>query len=224
MSDYPAPDDASAVATRPRTWLQFGLRGMLLLTALVAVWGTHLLNLRSIEQLEARVAVMRHMAAELTVDDPSRIAVVKRPPLWYDEQKWDLYLPAGGYRLCLATEAVDEKGFAPIDQEVMLPQGRMQLELTQNRSGSGWRVTVLQDDREVMAVNKPSEWDAGVGSSGGGLYDRQQEFTVDEQVILMRRRFMVKSGNNNYDTPQGPTAGVLLWIEKHTIDATADEP
>ena len=219
MSENLAAVDASAVATRPRTWLQFGLRGMLLLTALVAVWGTHFLNMRSTEQLKARVAVMRHMAAELTVDDPSRITVVKLPPLWYDEQKWDVFLPADGYRLCLATEEVDEKGFAPVDQAVSLPEGRVRLELVQNRNDRGWRVTILQDDREAMAVDKPTRWDAGVGSSGGGHFDRQQELAADEQVVLMRRRFTIKS-TNNYETPPGPTAGVLLWIEKRTAGDT----
>jgi len=197
---------------------------MLLLTALVAVWGTHFLNVRSTEQLAARVAAMRHMAAELTVDDPGRISVVKRPALWYDEQKWEVYLPGAGYRLCLATEAVDEKGLSPVDQTVPLPEGRVRLELTQDRTDGGWRVTVLQGGHEVMTVDKPSEWDAGVGSSGGGRFDTQQELGADEQVILMRRRFMVKSANNHFDTPQGPTAGVLLWIENSAVDATVDHP
>lgn len=205
---------AHSAATRSRSRLQFSLRGVLLFTALIAVWGTHFLNQRSLEQLQARVAVMRQMAAELTVDDPSRISVVKRPPLWYDEQKWDVFLPTASYRLCVATEEVDEKDFAPIDQQMPLPQGQVRLELVQARTDSGWQVTVLQDDQVVMAVDKPASWDGGVGSLGGGNFARQEELLADEPVILMRRRFMIPTANNGHTNPTGPAAGVLLWIEK----------
>lgn len=174
--------------------------------------------------MQSRVAVLRQLAAELTVDNPSRISVVKRPPLWYDEQKWDVFLPTAGYRLCVATQEVDDEDFAPVDQQISLPPGRVGLELVQARTDGGWQVTVLQDDQAVMVVDMPESWDAGIGSSGGGDLIRQQEFMADEPVVLMRRRFMIPLGNNGHTNPTGPAAGVLLWIEKSAAAAPAIAP
>jgi len=218
MLTEPVPAAAPAVGPHQRSRLQFGVRGILLLTALVAVWGTHSLNRRSIEQLQARLPSMRAIAAELTVADPSRISVIKLPAMWFDEQKWELFLPSNEYQLCLATEEVDEQGLAPVDRQLPLPQGRVRLELAKKRTDAGWQVTVLHDDQVVLTVDKPQSWDSDNGSSGGGHFDRQQEFLPDEQVILMRRRFMVRISPTRSQSPQGPAAGVLLWLEKPAAD------
>jgi hypothetical protein len=213
-----------ASAARPRLRMQFSLRGVLLLTALIAVWGTHFLNQRSIEQLQSRVVVLRQMAAELIVANPNLISVVKQPDRWYDEQKWEVYLPSEGYQLCLATEEVEERGLAPSDQQISLPQGRVRLELIKIPTDGGWQVIVLQDDQPVLTTNKPKTWDSGIGSAGGGNFSQQQEFQPDDPVVLMRRRFMVSTGPHSSQTPQGPAAGVLLWIEKPVAAGSANTP
>lgn len=212
-ADEPAPSEAAAQPVSPRRHFQFGLRGLLLVTALVAVWGTHYLNRRSIQHLQSRIAVLRAMAAELVVDDRSLITVVKRPQLWYDENIWDIYLPRADYQLHVATEAVDKDGVAPIDASVPLPQGRITVELRQERTDTGWRLTILLDEHEVIAVDKPAEWNAGIGSSGGGEFSAQEEKQATESVMLFRRRFMIPAGDGVGKTPDTPASGVLLWIE-----------
>ena len=92
---------------------QFGLRSIFLATAAIAVWVAVYANNRENAMLESRIASLRPLARELVVEDPTQIAVVKLDEVWYGENIWDVHLPAGSYRLCLATRGVDEKQLAP---------------------------------------------------------------------------------------------------------------
>ena len=49
----------------------------------------------------------------LAADDPGRMAVVGLTDLWMDENRWDVYLPPGDYRLCVATRGIPGQGLAP---------------------------------------------------------------------------------------------------------------
>lgn len=217
--DEPRTGESADTASRPRP-LQFGLRGLLLVTALVAVWGTDYLNRQSIARIESQLPALQRMAAELVVDDPSLITIVQQPPLWWDENIWHVYLPGSDFLLHLASEMIDDAGTAPIDASVPLPQGTMKIELRQQRSGDDWRLSVLLDDQEVMAMDKPAEWHPGAGSSGGPQFSTHAEKQADEPVIMFRRRFYIPSGDGVGKSPDGPAAGVLLWIEPAA--ATAD--
>jgi hypothetical protein len=96
-------------ASRAR-W-QMGIRTLILSTALVAVWMSVHLDRGRIAALESRIAAMRPMARELIVDDPTRIAVVRKDELWYDDNRWEISLPEGEYRVGVATRDVDHLGW-----------------------------------------------------------------------------------------------------------------
>ncbi len=230
MAADPQPAASDSVVASPiaprryRRFRQFTLRTLLLLTAAIAVWTLYFTNRRHIGLLEARVKVMWPMTHELIVNDPQRIAVVKLDQLWHDENIWKVYLPEGRYRLCVATRDVDQQGSAPVVKSVALDPGQHQLALQQRAEGSVlpvWRVAVICNEAEVISVEEPAEWDPGKGSVGGGLFSECTQLPVDEQVVLLRRRFSRPNSAGQSSTPAGPTEGILLWIEREADTHTA---
>ncbi len=201
---------ARAPARRP--W-QIRLRTLLLLLAAVAVWLGYFSNRGQISFLESRIAALRPLAHELIIDDASQIAVVKLEELWYDENEWDVYLPEGRYRLSLATRRIDDRGLAPASSTGLLESGTHRLVLDQHRRGDGWQIAVTADGRPLCAADEPNDWNPGHGSTGGGEYSLCQQLPRDQPVILFRRRFHHPDATGGSTTPQGPTEGLLLWLE-----------
>jgi hypothetical protein len=198
----------------PRRWVwQIGLRTLFLLITVVAVWTVYFSNRSAIRTYEERIAAMKPLARELTIDDEFKIAVIKKEPYWYDENRWEVYLPPGTYRLCLATREIDESGFAPIAASIPLSPGRHTLSLEQVKTDDGWRVVVECDGQQVLATDEPKAWYPAVGSVGGGEFDSLTEREPSEPLVLFRRRFTLPAAGGRNTTPTGPADGVMLWIE-----------
>lgn len=203
-----------AVGSPPRRRWQLGLRTLVLLLAAIAVWMTYFINRRQIESLAARIATMRPLARELVIDDPRKIAVVKLQELWMDDHRWEVYLPAGQYRLCLATRGVDQTGLAPIVRSGRIGPGRHLLGLEQRREQDGWRVTATWDGTGRLTAEEPREWDSGRGSMGGGEFSLSTQLAADQPAVLFRRIFTRQDARGQWSIPSGPAEGVLLWIER----------
>jgi hypothetical protein len=208
------PGGGTPAIARPdrRRW-QVGLRSLFLLMAAIAVWMGYLINLRHNATLRARIEAMLPIAHELVIDDATKIAVVKLEPYWYDENRWEIYLPDGSYRLCIATRGVDENGFAPVKKSAHIGDGRHQLVLEKDQDDDLWRVRALWDGKEVLTVEEPKDWKTGGGSIGGGFFSVCQQLAPDQPVVLFRRRFMRGMGSMSM-TRDSPTEGILLWIER----------
>jgi hypothetical protein len=200
---------------------QVGLRSLFLLTTAIAVWTVYYSNTREIARLEERIESMRPLARELVVEDQEQFAVVKLEQHWYDENRWEVSVPPGKFRLCLATREVDETGFAPVIASAPLAAGRHILALDNVSTKDGWRVTVHEGDREVLTSVEPKAWHPARGSSGGGHFDRNEQQPADKPLVLFRRRFAQPGPGNGSTTPTGPTDGIMLWIEP-VGDATDD--
>lgn len=214
----------SSEATAPvvrRPW-QFGLRTVFLITAAIAVWTAVFVNRRESAMLESRIAAIQPLARELAVDDPTQIAVVKLDELWHDENRWDVHLPAGDYRVCIATRGVDEKGLAPTTKTAPIAAGRHRLALDQMQGGDARRIVVASDGAKLLEAVEPKEWDFGRGSIGGGEYGASAQSPADRPVVLFRRRFLRMEANGQASTPLGPADGLLLWIER--AEAPKPEP
>lgn len=217
MSDNPQPSAESgngeprAPATPPARW-QVGLRTIFLLIAAIAVWMTVLINGRRNASLEAAIARMRPLARELIVEDPSRIVVVKLEELWLDENRWEVYLPQGEYRLCLATRNVEPDGITRAVTSARLEKGRHRLALDLHPEAGGWRVAVTVDGAERLSVEEPKEWNPGRGSTGGS--EGQTPSAAEKPVVLFRSRFSRPDGRGGASAPVGPAEGILLWIER----------
>ena len=223
MSDASEPFALSTnhdlVTRRPgRVRWQVGLRTLFLMTATIAVWMTYAIHRRENEALRSRITAMRPMAHELSIDDPTLSAVVMKDPEWFDDNQWEVYLPAGQYRLCMATRAIDGSGLAPVMRSKPLGSGRHHLKLEQRAGKFVWHVIATSDESSRLDLEEPQEWDPGRGSSGGGEYSLSTQLAPDQPLILFRRRFMRPVGkvvtSSISSTPSGPCEGVLLWIER----------
>ena len=135
---------------------------------------------------------------------------------FFHENRWDLYLPDGPYRLCLATRGIDFDGLAPVVKSATLKAGRHHMALDQRWDRDVWRVTVAWDGTGVLAVEEFKDWDPGAGGwAGPHEYSVSEQRTADKPVVLFRRRFFVPEDRNSPSrTSGGPTEGILLWIEK----------
>ena len=181
----------------------------------MAVWLSYGLERRRIDDLTARIDSLRPLARELIVDDPGMIAAVKHEELWYDENAWDVHLPAGRrYRLCLATRGIEERATPPPGVSAPLEPGRRVIALEQIKEGDGWRVDVSCDGKVAASATQPKNWYAGSGSTGGSQFSASRQSAADKPVVLFHRRFMgPPDAKGQSSMPSGPTEGVALWIE-----------
>lgn len=217
----PTPDAAQPPRRRP----QFGLLTLLLLVTAVASWTAFWQTRREMARLEARLPGMREIARPLRVDDPLQYAVVRHHELWNDDFRWRVYLPPNDrYRLRLATKEVDQQGLAEAVDQIELPPGEHELELRHEQVDQEWRIAVLVDGEERLRDAQPSEWNTGRGSSGGSAFATSKQQPVVQPLVLFRRRFMVPAGSSGASgsaasgsatTPQGPSDGILVWIESN---------
>ena len=221
-SDTPERQDATP--RRRRFRLQWSLQTLLLLTAVVAVWVAYFRLRQQIPPLEQKIDVLQQMARELIVDDEGQIAVVMLPQMWYDESRWEIYLPEGQYVMRLATRQIDDQLVTLVlgrDKEVFPPAvgqtpvsgGRHRIELMRSEDGSGREITVLVDDRPVIEAEESADWWPGHGSTGGSQFSSCAQRSAHEPLVLFRRRFSRQLKGGRCVTPKGPTEGLMLWIE-----------
>ncbi|MDB5351856.1 MAG: hypothetical protein JWN86_3103 [Planctomycetota bacterium] len=202
------------VGPRPgRARWQVGLQTLVLLMVAIAVWTAFFVNRRQIAALESRIAATRPLAHELGIEDVNKIAVVKLDELWYDENQWDIYLPEGKYRLCMATRGIDQNRLGPVVKSAPIAAGKHHLALEQQAIRSGWRITATWDGTGRLVAEESKDWDPGHGSMGGGRHSLSTQLAADQPAVLFRRIFSRSTGNNQFSTPSGPAEGLLLWIE-----------
>ena len=98
---------------------------LFLLICAVAAWLGVFKGRETTRAMESRLDVLRSMGRMLEVDDPARIAVVKKQDQWMDEDRWDLYLPPGEYRICMATRELGHTGIPPAMKSAPIRPGRL---------------------------------------------------------------------------------------------------
>jgi hypothetical protein len=220
-SSRPADPDVNADSPdRPATkrW-RVGLRTLYLLIAVIATWLAVFVNRQQIRQMESRIGSMRPLARELKIGDASLIAVVQLDDVWMDENRWDLHLPAGSFRICLATREVDRQGLAPVRKSGLIRPGRHRLSMDQWQDGERWRARVACDGSELFAIEEPKEF-TGNGSIGGGKYASSLQFPANQPFALYRRRFMRPTVSGRSHVPSGPTDGLMIWVEPEARPST----
>jgi hypothetical protein len=204
---------APATGRRDKRRWQVGLRTLFLLMAVLAVWMAYFINRRHNAALEARVRAMMPLAHELIIEDAQKVAVVKLEEYWFDENRWHIYLPAGRYRVCLATRDVEDMGLAPRVKSAPIAAGRHELALEQQRDKDAWRLAVTCDGAALLSAEEPREWNSDRGSMGGGQFALSEQLPPEKPVVLFRRRFMRSDAKGLTTSPTGPSEGILLWIE-----------
>jgi hypothetical protein len=201
-----------------RSRWQFRLHTLFLLVAAIAVWMTYFINRQRNARLEERLVSMRPLARELQVDDPEAIAVVKLEEHWYGENRWEIYLPGGDYRVGLATRGIAETGFPPSATYRSIPsgpqgsRGRHRIALEESKAGDVRRVTVRCDGSK-LSVEEPESWYSGTNRASGDSFEVSKQFPHNQPVVLLRRWFIRPDARSKTPQPSGPTEGIMIWIE-----------
>ena len=205
------PGEDAPAAARPtgrRRW-QVGLRTLVLLTAVIAAWMAYFFNKRQNAALAAQIEALVPLARDLVVNDPKQIAVVKLDDLWRQEDRWEIYLPDGRYRLRLATHGIGAEGYAEVSEGAALSAGRHRLVVVQRSDGDASRVTARWDGTELIEKKEPAGWHSGNSLTTGGDYSVSEQLPPEGPLLLLRRRFLAPKG-----AIAAPGDGVLLWIER----------
>jgi hypothetical protein len=185
-----------------------------LLTAAVAVWLAYGANRQRIADLSARNTALRPLARALVIGDPKQIAVVKLQETWMDDERWDLFLPAGRrYRISLATRGIVDKGLAPAVATSPLSPGRHQIALERLQSGDTWRIAVTSDKTTLLTAQEPKDWNTG-SSSTTVEFTESTQLAADRPVVLLRTTFAKRRAGGVMSTSSDePSDGLLLWIQ-----------
>jgi hypothetical protein len=78
------------------------------------------------------------------------------------------------------------------------------------------------DDQPVIEITEPADWNPRHGGAGGALWERpHQPSDIAWPVELYRVVFFVEKPNQRFGPPEGPSNGVLLWLQPMTNNATA---
>jgi hypothetical protein len=162
----------------------------------------------------SRPTARHERLVKLIVADAKKIAVVKLDDEWIDESRWDIHLPNGPLRLCLATREIAENGLAPVVKSERITSGTHRLVLAARRDRNPWQATVLCDGREliVWAASHDPKSNPGATTTSADV-SQSKQLSPAGQVVLLRRRFHQADGNGGSCDISGPTNGVLLWIE-----------
>jgi hypothetical protein len=210
-SDGPAAGPPTADRPIKSRW-QVGLRTLFLLVCAVAAWLGVITNRERTRTLESRLGVIRLLVRELEVDDPGQIALVKKLDQWMDEDQWDLYLPPGSYRICMATREVGDDGFPPTMKSAPIRSGRHRLALDQRTGKSTWKGVLTCDGSELLTIEEPKTF-PGDGSSSSGETSVSEQFPAIRPVVLSRCQFSNSSTGGGAVAPTATSDGLMVWIE-----------
>ncbi len=206
-SDGPAASPPVAERTKKGRW-QVGLRTLLLLIWAVAAWLGVIMNREKTLVMQSRLNVLRSLARELEVDDPGRIAVVKKLNQWMGEERWDLYLPSGSYRICMATREVGTTGFPPVMKSMPIAPGTHAIAVDQPRVKDSWKGVLTLDGSVQLTIEETKEFSSDSSETSDDISISDQ-FPSDQPLVLHRCRFSSSPSGGT----TGPSNGLMIWIE-----------
>jgi hypothetical protein len=219
MSDASAPQPEEAAIPEPagrkgwKRW-QTGLRSLILLIAMIAVWMTAHVNKEAIQKLEKRNQSMRPLAHLLKVDDYGQFAVVLLEPLWPNDLRWDLHVPPGNYRLCMATRDILDQGLTKPTTIAPIGSGKHRIGLEVEEIETGKRVNVFCDGSKLLTIDEPKDW-GGLNWSSYAEFSASEQRPSEKPLAFYRRRYS-QDHDNQLLARKNPTDGILLWIERST--------
>jgi hypothetical protein len=200
-------------ADRPiKSRWQVGIRTLFLLICAVAAWLGLMTNRERTRTLQARLDVTRSLVRELEVDDPGQIAVVKKPDEWIDDGRWDIYLPPGSYRICMATRQVGSDGFPSAMKWAPIRPGRHRLALEERMGENSWKGVLICDESEHLMIEEPKTF-PGDHTSTSEEISVSDQFPANLPVVLSRRQFSNSSAGGGSVAPTAVSDGLMIWIE-----------
>ncbi len=207
--------DVDLIMRRPLFGWQLGLRQMLMVTFCAGVWFAHWTNLRRIAILEPRLSNLQSLSPELNIVDPNRVAIVQLNSPWFSIERWEVYIPTDKFRICVATEGIDQSGFPDTYASEPLPQGRYEIHFEEQQGASSFHYLVTRNGQSCFDIVTNTSPGSNGSSSGSGVSKRSLQFDVKVAIELIRRRYNVPvpGSPGSSQSPAVPSQGLLLWIQ-----------
>ena len=188
---------------------QISLLTISLLITATAIWLAYFRAGQIQRRLATEVNSMEAFARELKVLEENKYAIVAPHPTKIGEAIWKIYIPKQAAselhlkmgEIGLLRQASTDVFDSP-DQTVPLPAGKHILELGYERGKSEAVVTVTLDGKEIMRAKRDSNWEPGIGSSGGRQFGELTTVAADKRLVLYHRRYSTKP--NGTTAPKGP--------------------
>lgn len=204
------------------TKLQWNLLTLLLLTATVATWASYLRMRTETERLQAENKVLATIGAELSVQDQGQFARIKVPQEWFDDHRWDVWLPEGNaYWLNIASRGIDPQGsrraFPEPNGRIPMDAGRHLVQLeTKKKADTSWQLVLTCDDDQVLQIDETSDWKPVVGTStySDGDPHKSSQHPVDQPLPILWRVHHVGDGKGGSAAPDDSASGVVVWISR----------
>jgi hypothetical protein len=208
-------DRASALGRPRRRWWQISMRTAFLIMAAIGVWMAYFANRRQNALVQSRIDTLVPLAHELVVDDPAKIAVVYMEEYWFSDDRWEIYLPEGKYRLSLATRGIDAGGGFPATAKgTEIAAGGHIIAFEQREQEGGWRIVALCDGKDVLAVDETKEWEGKSGANSAGQGSPSEQLAPEKPVVFKRMNFMRPYDYSKATSREAAPEGVLLWLER----------
>lgn len=211
-----------------RAKVQWNLLTILLLTAAVATWTSFLRILSETERLKAENRMLVSIAAELLIRDPEQYALIKVPPVWFDDHRWDLWLPQGNeYWLNFASRGIDPQGslrrYPDPTKRIRIGAGRHRIELrTRKKPDAAWQLELTCDDNNKLMIDETADWKPVVGTSTytDGNPHQSSQHSIDRPLLILRRVHHIADGEGGSAAPDSLASGVVLWVSRKTSSET----
>lgn len=199
-------------ATYQKRW--FSISRLLLLTAVIGCWLAYGVTRQRNASLKTRLQSLQKLSGELAVIDATQVVAIQSPPTWWQDQRWDVYLPESQtFKLRFYCGELESKKIPDPDDEISLPSGRHRIELVETKDDEQLAVVILVDGIERMQGSFPnSPFNSSTESQGVGRDQKTWNSESTQPFVLTRKRHVPNSRNN---TPVASSAmTVLLWIDR----------
>jgi hypothetical protein len=192
------------------------LRTLVLLVAAAAAWTSFLVESERIDMFDRRIGALRPLDRRLLVDDPARVVVANHGQFYEGvDDDWDIHLPPGSFRLCLATRGVGRAGLAPAVAGAPIGPGRHRVSCQIDPIGNGRRIRVRIDGATALSTEAP--WDETTSFQHFGHFDlsiaRAKSWPPDVPAVFHRIGLARRDADGQLRLADGPGEGILLWIE-----------
>jgi hypothetical protein len=185
---------------------QFGLRTIMLLIAVAAVWTAYYTGRKSIKRDLAAIESMHALAPELFVRNQNEYACLQIDRLDH-VREYQCYLPPGQYNLHLLWSkefALSDKTLEP-ELSATMAAGEHQVLLDELPD----KLIVTVDGKIAMDVPRERPESSLTSFTGARDQFNSQWYPLSQPLTLVRLR---ESSNGLFKNDAGP--GFALWIEK----------
>ncbi len=161
---------------------------------------------------------MQKFFPELVIDDPARIAIVQLASNWYDEKRWEIYIPNSKFQICFSMSGIGDVGMPEEYQSVQMPFGKSELKIRELGDNDEKRLQVTSDGKMVFDIKSPQDLNRLQFATTSPNQTRQSQ---QNDAIIPIVGYPVRNGFSSRPSdqiapflhPENPENKIILWIQ-----------